>query len=79
MWKIFLIAALLAGKENSIMADVFLGLDVNAGGKPFSYGVVAGSRIEAERGEWISGVREVGWIKSSVSDIVALVQRHRPR
>ena len=61
------------------MTDVFLGLDVNTGGKPFSYSVVSGSRIQAERGEWISGVLEVGWIKPSVYDIVTLVQRHRPK
>jgi len=61
------------------MEDIFLGLDVNGGGRPFSYGVVAGSRIKAERGEWISGVREVGWIKSSVADIVALVKRLGPK
>lgn len=61
------------------MADVFLGLDVTTGGRPFSYGVVAGSRVNAESGESISGVLEVGWIESSVADIVALVQRIRPR
>lgn len=58
--------------------DVFLGIDVTAGDRPFSYAAVSQSHIDAGNGESISGVFEVGWIKRA-ADIIPLVQKISPK
>jgi hypothetical protein len=54
--------------------DMFLGIDVTTGRRPFAYAIVSGSSVVGTPEERISGAREIGWIDPSVNGCVALIQ-----
>jgi hypothetical protein len=59
--------------------DLFLGIDVTTGGRPFAYAVVSGSSVFGTPDERVTGTREIGWIDPSVNGCVALIQSVKPK